>query len=215
LQITTRQASFLSTSSHLRSLHLSARELAAPLARRSTRARGVLVHKIPVFFRENRAPRGSLQGGLHELECQRSRIGDWCVGLMNHTCLIQRKAILSLGSLSQCYPLSPYRLFAFSAVSRQLAVFGNAISLLKAKKKFQRARRCHQGRPLSFSAFRKRHSSTPLGIILYSNEVLSPADANLCTTTTVDVFPDFPYSCPTTMPIQLQSNSDEWGFPGQ
>jgi hypothetical protein len=56
-----------------------------------------------------------------------------------------------------------------------------------------------------------------LAIVLYSSEVLSPADANPCTTRTgdVDVFPGFPHSCSTPpMPIQLQSDSDEWGFPG-
>jgi hypothetical protein len=35
------------------------------------------------------------KGSCTELECQRSRIGERCVGLMNHACLIQKKAILS------------------------------------------------------------------------------------------------------------------------
>jgi len=76
-----------------------------------------LVHEIPVLLRENRAARGSLEGELHELECQRSRIGDcqWCVGLMN-VVLIQSKVILSFSAAYlSATPLSIF--IAFTAAS--------------------------------------------------------------------------------------------------
>ena len=131
-------------------------------------------------------------------------------------CLIQRKAILSLGSLSQCHPLSPYRLFAFSAVSWQLALFGNVISLLKAKKKnspsgpdgVTKGDHCHSQLSendtppphllpsfcIRMRCFRQRARIFALqGPLMLASTSLTPA--------------------PPTMPIRSQRNSDaEWGF---
>jgi hypothetical protein len=94
-------------------------------------------HQISVLFCENRVPRGSLQGELHIARIRVSKEPNrGLVRGSDEPCLIQRKAILSLGSLSQCYPLSPYRLFALSAVSHDNSPsLGISLACLKPKKK--------------------------------------------------------------------------------
>ena len=98
------------------------------------------------------------QESCSELESQKSRIGDWCVGLMNHACYKEKQSYLSAAYLSAT-PLSIYRFIALSATlmtTRPLWKY-HELAYCKAKKNSQpeRARRGHQGRPLSFSAFRK------------------------------------------------------------